>query len=74
MIFRYLWLIILGLIYIIWTVKSFSDGIKCFKRNIRSWKYGLFDWDEDLGAKFVTWLVFNGAFLFIASLWYFMVG
>lgn len=74
MIFRYLWLIILGLIYIIWTVKSFLDGIKCFKRNIHSWKYGLFDYDEDLGAKFFTWLVINGTVLFLASLFCFMVG
>lgn len=81
MIFRYLWLIILGLGYIIWTIKSLSDGIRAFKR-IRYyskkekkpfWKYTLLDWSDDYGVEFLYWLIINGTILFLSSLWYFIV-
>lgn len=81
-IFTHSWIFILGLLYMVWTVYAFSDGIKCFKRNMHYakrekkpiWKYSLLDWKDDYGEEFLWWLAINGTILFLASLWCFMLG
>ena len=79
--FTHFWIFIIGLLYMAWTVHSFSDGFKTFKiigreakrKDISCWKYirtygFLYCTDDDvIGTSFLIWLVINGTLLSVAS-------
>lgn len=69
-IFKYLWLLPLSIVYIVWTIKAVKALVRFI---IDRKKYKVLLWDDNYEALFI-WIAVHIVLLFSTSLVYFLVG